>query len=94
MVQYSAQVFSPCINGHWLPPIRPTIKSLQEYLQRSFDSGMMCDPDGVEEIVVLKGQGFGSMPKIHGYYDWVDGMLKLDKSKPVVIHNALYGLGG
>jgi len=33
------------------------------------------------------------MPTIHGYYDWVKGKLKLDKSKPVMIHNILYGLG-
>jgi len=29
---------------------------------------------------------------IHGFYNWTDGKLRLDKSKPVMIHNALYGL--
>ena len=33
------------------------------------------------------------MPTIHGYYNWVNGKLKLDKSKPALIHNVLYGLG-
>ena len=92
MPRYSAQVHSPCINGHWLTPIYPTIKILQEYLQKAFDRGMLCDPDGVEEIVVLKERKRNQMPTIHGYYDWVDGKLKLDKSKPAFIHNVLYGL--
>lgn len=93
MPRYSAQVHSPCINGHWLTPIYPTIKKLQEYLQKAFDRGMLCDPDGVEEIVVLKERKRNQMPTIHGYYDWVDGKLKLDKSKPAFIHNVLYRLG-
>ena len=93
MPRYSAQVYYNSRNGHWLTPIYPTIKKLQEYLQKAFDRGMLCDPDGVEEIVVLKERKRNQMPTIHGYYDWVDGKLKLDKSKPAFIHNVLYRLG-
>ena len=90
-MSHSAEVYNNDGN-HWLTPIRPTIKSLQEYLQRMFTLRGMCDEKDVKEIVVLKGS-MRKMPKIHGYYDWVNGKLRLDKSKPAFIHNILYGLG-
>ena len=87
---YSAQVYYNSRSGHSLTPMYRTIKLVEIYLDYC---GLMNNVDDVREIVILKG-GRRKMPTIHGYYDWVKGKLKLDKSKPVMIHNILYGLGG
>lgn len=84
---YSAQVYPNSRDKHWLTPMYKTIGGVEDYLQRFPD--IVAD---VREIVILKG-GRRKMPTIHGYYDWVDGKLRLDKSKPAFIHNILYGLG-
>ena len=88
MPRYSAQVYYNSREGHSLTPIYPKISLVERYIQQIPD--MAVD---VAEIVVLKERRRNQMPVIHGYYDWVDGKLKLDKSKPAFIHNVLYGLG-
>jgi hypothetical protein len=88
---YSAQVYYKSREGHSLTPMYPKIGSLETHLYYLLDMNKYADD--VKEIVILKG-GRRKMPTIHGYYDWVKGKLKLDKSKPVMIHNILYGLGG
>ena len=86
---YSAQVYYKSREGHSLTPMYPKIGLLETYLHYT---GLVDNVDDVKEIVILKG-GRRKMPTIHGYYDWVKGKLKLDKSKPAMIHNILYGLG-
>lgn len=97
-LSYSAEVYMTSRYGEsrsFLTPIRTSIKDLERYICTAF---FMESPDlAIDEIVVLK-QRRRKMPKIHGYYNWtVDGKtfkgrMKLDQSKPVLIHNALYGL--
>ena len=82
---YSALVYHNSREGVSLTPIYSKISLVQAHLQRSPKA-----TTDVKEIVVLKGR---RKPKIHGYYDWVNGKLKLDKSKPVWFHNIFYGLG-
>jgi len=97
-LSYSAEVYMTSRYGEsrsFLTPIRTSIKDLERYIRTAF---FMESPDlSLTEIVVLK-QRKRKMPKIHGYYNWiVDGKtfkcrMKLDRSKPVAIHNVLYGL--
>lgn len=97
-LSYSAEVYMTSRYGEsrsFLTPIRSSIKDLERYIRTAF---FMESPDlAIDEIVVLK-QRRCKMPKIHGYYDWVingktfEGRMKLDRSKPVLVHNALYGL--
>lgn len=54
----------------------------QEYFRRIKHAHFTKKQD-VDEIVVRRGN------KIYGYYD---ADFVLDKSKPVVVHNLLYGL--
>ena len=75
--------------GQVLLPMVPTIKDLSNYIARLLDRSLNISPEDIQEIVVMKGS---RKPRIYGYYDWVDGKLKLDKSKPADIHNILYGL--
>jgi len=87
MPKYSACIYPNSKGSHWHTPIYPKISLIERYIQQWPD--MTAD---VAEIVVLKERRRNQMPIIHGYYDWVDGKLKLDKSKPAFIHNVLYGL--
>lgn len=75
--------------GQVLLPMVPTIKALSNYIAGLLDRSLNISPEDIQEIVVMKGS---RKPRIYGYYDWVDGKLKLDKSKPAFIHNILYGL--
>jgi len=89
---YSAQIHSTGFNGtngHWLTPICPSIKALEAYLVKSFNDGFICDPKVIDQVVVLKARKY-KLPQIHGFYDWVDGKLKLDRNKPVGVHNAIF----
>jgi len=76
--------------GRVLLPMMPTLKALSNYIAGLLDRSLNISPEDIQEIVVMKGS---RKPRIYGYYDWVDGKLKLDKSKPAFIHNILYGLG-
>ena len=64
-----------------LSPLLKTIGALRERYFRQAE--MFEDRGPVVEIVVFSGR------KIHGYYT---SEFKLDRSKPVDIHNILYGL--
>lgn len=75
--------------GRVLLPMMPTLKALSNYIAGLLDRSLNISPKDIQEIVVMKGS---RKPRIYGYYDWVDGKLKLDKSKPAFIHNILYGL--
>ena len=79
-MSYSAVVYHNSSEGFSLTPIYPKLGLVELYLDYC---GMV---DDVQEIVIMKGR---REPKIHGYYDWVNGKLKRDKSKPVMIHNFL-----
>ena len=79
-MSYSAVVYHNSREGFSLTPIYPRLSTVETYLDYC---GMV---DDVQEIVIMKGR---REPKIHGYYDWVNGKLKRDKSKPVMIHNFL-----
>jgi hypothetical protein len=70
-----------CEDGVLLSPTQKTIKDLRSRYFRNRE--MFEDRGPVTEIVVFKGR------KIHGYYT---SEFKLDRSKPVDIHNILYGL--
>ena len=63
-----------------LSPRLKTIKALRSRYFRNRE--MFEDRVPVTEIVVFKGR------KIHGYYT---SDFKLDKSKPVDLHNIFYG---
>ena len=64
--------------------LSPTLKTIKDLRSRYFRNREMFEDRGpVTEIVVFKGR------KIHGYYT---SEFKLDRSKPVDIHNILYGL--
>ena len=82
-MMYAAQVHLSDAENFWLTPNCPSIKHLEAYLTKAFD------PDVVDQIVVLKARKY-KLPQIHGYYDWVDGRLKLDRNKPVGVHNAIF----
>ena len=82
-MMYAAQVHLSDAESFWLTPNCPSIKHLEAYLTKA------CDPDVVDQIVVLKARKY-KLPQIHGYYDWVDGKLKLDRNKPVGVHNAIF----
>ena len=95
MARYSAQIYMHGSQGQWLTPIYPRISDISLYLRKAFDSKLFThhDETNIREVVVIKGAS-GKMPTIHGYYDWDGNQLLLDKSKPPMIHNLLYGLGG
>jgi len=64
--------------------LSPTLKTIKALRARYFRNREVFEDQGpVVEIVVFKGR------KIHGYYT---SEFKLDRSKPVDIHNILYGL--
>ena len=64
--------------------LSPRLKTIKALRARYFRNREMFEDRGpVTEIVVFKGR------KIHGYYT---SEFKLDRSKPVDIHNILYGL--
>ena len=70
-----------CEDGNVL--LSPTMKTIKALRSRYFrNREMFKDRVPVTEIVVFKGR------KIHGYYT---SDFKLDKSKPVDLHNILYG---
>ena len=73
-----------------LLPMMPTLKALSNYIAGVLDRSWIMSPEDIREVIVLKGK---RKPKIHGYYDWIDGKLRLDKSKPADLHNIFYGLG-
>jgi len=63
--------------------LSPTLKTIKALRSRYFrNREMFKDRVPVTEIIVFKGR------KIHGYYT---PDFKLDKSKPVDLHNILYG---
>jgi hypothetical protein len=63
--------------------LSPTLKTIKALRARYFrNREMFKDRVPVTEIIVFKGR------KIHGYYT---SDFKLDKSKPVDLHNILYG---
>jgi hypothetical protein len=63
--------------------LSPTLKTIKALRSRYFrNREMFKDRVPVTEIVVFKGR------KIHGYFT---SDFKLDKSKPVDLHNILYG---
>jgi len=63
--------------------LSPTLKTIKALRSRYFrNREMFKDRVPVTEIIVFKGR------KIHGYYT---SDFKLDKSKPVDLHNILYG---
>ena len=63
--------------------LSPTLKTIKALRARYFRNREVFEDQGpVTEIVVFKGR------KIHGYYT---SDFKLDKSKPVDLHNILYG---
>ena len=71
-----------CEDGNVL--LSPTLKTIKDLRARYFRNREMFEDRGpVTEIVVFSGR------KIHGYYT---SEFKLDRSKPVDIHNILYGL--
>ena len=72
-----------------LLPMMPTLKALSNYIAGVLDRSWITSPQDIKEVVVLKGK---RKPKIHGYYDWIDSKLRLDKSKPADLHNIFYGL--
>lgn len=63
--------------------LSPTLKTIKALRARYFrNREMFKDRVPVTEIIVFKGR------KIHGYYT---PEFKLDKSKPVDLHNIFYG---
>ncbi len=71
-----------CEDGNVL--LSPTMKTIKALRSRYFRNREMFEAQPpVTEIVVFSGR------KIHGYYT---SEFKLDRSKPVDIHNILYGL--
>ena len=63
--------------------LSPTLKTIKALRARYFRNREMFKDQGpVTEIVVFKGS------RIHGYYT---SEFKLDRSKPVDIHNIFYG---
>ena len=63
--------------------LSPTLKTIKALRARYFRNREMFEDQGpVTEIVVFKGS------RIHGYYT---SEFKLDRSKPVDIHNIFYG---
>ena len=63
--------------------LSPTLKTIKALRARYFrNREMFEDQAPVTEIVVFKGS------RIHGYYT---SEFKLDRSKPVDIHNIFYG---
>ena len=78
-----------CEDGNVL--LSPTMKTIKALRSRYFRNREMFEDRGpVTEIVVFKGGvSFSCRRRIHGYYT---SEFKLDRSKPVDIHNILYGL--
>lgn len=63
--------------------LSPTLKTIKALRARYFRNREVFKDQGpVTEIVVFKGS------RIHGYYT---SEFKLDRSKPVDIHNIFYG---
>ena len=72
------------INADGTTTRSPMLKTIGALRERHFRQAEMFEDRGpVTEIIVFKGR------KIHGYYT---SEFKLDRSKPVDIHNILYGL--
>jgi hypothetical protein len=72
------------INADGTTTLSPLLKTIGALRERYFRQAEMFEDRGpVTEIVVFKGS------RIHGYYT---SEFKLDRSKPVDIHNILYGL--
>ena len=72
------------INADGTTTLSPLLKTIGALRERYFRQAEMFEDRGpVTEIVVFKGS------RIHGYYT---PEFKLDRSKPVDIHNILYGL--
>ncbi len=72
------------INADGTTTLSPLLKTIGALRERYFRQAEMFEDQGpVTEIVVFKGS------RIHGYYT---SEFKLDRSKPVDIHNILYGL--
>ena len=72
------------INADGTTTLSPLLKTIGALRERYFRQAEMFEDQGpVTEIVVFKGS------RIHGYYT---PEFKLDRSKPVDIHNILYGL--
>lgn len=89
---YSAQIYTKRDGDrHYSTVIHPTIKKLEAKIKLMMEVGLMhgLQPDEIREVVVLKGK---RKLRIHGYYDWIDGKLRLDSNKPAWIHNMFYGL--
>ena len=72
------------INADGTTTLSPLLKTIGALRERYFRQAEMFEDRGpVTEIIVFSGR------KIHGYYT---PEFKLDRSKPVDIHNILYGL--
>ncbi len=70
--------------------LSPTMKTIKALRARYFrNREMFEDQAPVTEIVVFKSSFSSNRSRIHGYYT---SEFKLDRSKPVDIHNILYGL--
>lgn len=69
----------------------PICKSIKE-VERRVRHLIQWQKYTPKEIVVFKLKRRPNKPMIHGFYNWSDNKLVLDKTKPVEIHNALYGL--
>lgn len=69
-------------------PICTSIKSLEKKV-RDLIAWQKYTP---KEITVFRLKRRPNRPVIHGFYKWSDEKMILDKSKPVEIHNVLYGL--
>jgi len=70
-------------HGIGLSPRFKTIRGARERYLNSLTWSSLVKYNDISEIVVFKGR------KIHGYYD---KDFKLDKSKPVFVHNIFYDL--
>ena len=79
------------INADGTTTLSPLLKTIGALRERYFRQAEMFEDQGpVTEIVVFKGGvSFSCRRRIHGYYT---PEFKLDRSKPVDIHNILYGL--
>ena len=89
---YSAQIYTTREGDrHYSTVIHPTIKKLEAKIKLMMEVGLMhgLQPDQIREVVVLRGK---RKLRIHGYDDWIDDKLRLDRNKPVCFHNMFYGL--
>ena len=80
---YSYNILYKSSNKVGLSPSFKNIKSAKARYVNSRNWSKLIDYNDISEIVVFKGG------KIHGYYD---RDFKLNRCKPVFVHNLFYGL--